>query len=82
MASPFAATASTQVVALGTSAEMMIDHNNFGNILKISEELSQALSRLVRSVPTLAARAPDVQDRVKGTALKLRALLGCSQPAG
>jgi len=64
------------------SAEVMVDHNNFCNIFKISEELGQALSCLVRSVPALAARAPDVQDRVKGTALKLRALLGCSQSAG
>jgi len=57
---------------------MMIDHNDFCDIFKISEELCQAFSCLICSVPALAARAPDVQDRVKGTALKLRALLGCS----
>ena len=61
---------------------MMIDHNDFCDIFKISEEFCQAFSRLICSVPALAARAPDVQNRIKGAALEFRALLGRGQPAG
>jgi len=62
--------------------EMMIDHNNFCNIFKVSEELCQAFSCLICSVPALTARAPDVQNRVEGSALEFRALPGCGQTAG
>jgi hypothetical protein len=64
------------------STEMMIDHNNLCDIFKISKELCQAFPCLVCSVPALAARAPDVQNRVEGSALKFRALPGRSQTAG
>ena len=63
-------------------AEMMIDHNDFRDIFKIAEELCQAFSCLICSVPAFAARTPDMQNRVEGSALKFRALPGCGQTAG
>jgi hypothetical protein len=44
---------------------MMVDHNDFRNIFKISEELCQTFSCLICSVSALAACAPDMQNWVE-----------------
>jgi hypothetical protein len=81
MASAFAAATSTQVTAFSMSAEMMIDHNNLGNILKVSEELCQAFSRLISPMSAFPTCTSDVQHWVEGPALKLSALPCGSQTA-
>jgi hypothetical protein len=56
---------------------MMINHDNFRDIFKTAEELCQAFSCLIGSVPALAASAPDMQNRVGRSALVFCTLLSC-----
>jgi hypothetical protein len=82
VALPFTAPAATQILVLIISAKVMVNYDNFSNIIEIPEQGCYAFAGHISAVPSSSTRTTNVKHGRQTSTLIARSLLGCLDACG